>query len=163
MNWSDSPTDKLDLQTVLYKVLMDLIATAGRIKLVPEMAENFYGQVRTLIAFVRPMLDDSAVDELNRVILESKIRWEKREVSDDPNDPLAATAAIMAKGDHTFYCAVNLLGTTMLKLNEKGIVRLQKKGGITGFGVADPETNTIRVTLDELSIEPPGEEEDDSE
>lgn len=162
MSWSDSPTDKLDLQTVLYKVLMDLIATAGRIKLVPEMAENYYGQVRTLIAFVRPMLDDSAVEDLNRVIQESKRRWQKRELDGKAgNDPLAATAAIMAKGDHTFYCAVNLLGTTMLKLNEKGIIRLQKKGGITGFGVVDPETNTIRVSLDELSIEPP--DEDDTE
>lgn len=162
MSWdAQKSTDKLDLQTVLLKVLMSLIDTAGRIRLTPEMGENFYFQVRALIAFVRPLLDDTTVERLNGVLEDAREKWiERGKRQDEEQDLMTVAEAVQDKGTHTYYCAVHLLEIVMVRLQEKGVVRLQKKGGITGHGLVDPATGRVRVSLDDLSFEPPDDEEE---
>lgn len=162
MSWNDQqPSDKLDLQTVLLKVLMSLIDTAGRIRLTPEMGENFYFQVRTLIGDIRPLLDDKTVEKLNGILGESREKWIARaKEQEDEADLLAVAEAIQDKGTHTFFCAVHMLEVVMIRLQEKGVVRLQKKGGITGWGVQDPATGRITVSLPDIAFVPPDDEEE---
>ncbi len=148
MSFSDhQPTDKLDNQVVLFKSMMEMITSAGRMRFSPEMSENFYAQVRTLIAFQRPNLSDEGVAELNAVIEDAQEKWMKRGSTAEAQDPLAVSKALADKGDATFYCALHLLEVLMVLLNKKGILRLTKKSGITGFGHEDPETGKITVSL----------------
>lgn len=155
-------TDKVDLQTVLMKVLMTLIDTAGRIRLTPEMGENFYFQVRTLIGDVRPLLDDKTRDRLNEILDESRAKWIARmEEQEKDADLLSVAEAVQDKGTHTYFCAVHMLEVVMVRLQEKGILRLQKKGGITGWGLVDEKTGKISVSLADIAFTPPGDEEDE--
>jgi len=152
MSWDRPQTDKLDLQTVLYKVLMDLIDTAGRINMAPEMGENFYAQVRTLRGIVRPLLSDEALQDIRDVIKKAQDRWTDR--GEDKDDPLSYAAALQDKGRHTFFCAVRQLEVVMVRLNEKGIIRLQKKSGITGWGLLDEKTGKVRISLTDVAYLP---------
>lgn len=162
MSWDQPTTDKLDLQTVLLKVLMSLIDTAGRIRLTPEMGENFYFQVRALVAFVRPLLDDKTVAKLNDVLDEARAKWiERNKEQEEDADLLTIAEAVQDKSTHTFYCAVHLLEVIMIRLQQQGVVRLQKKGGITGWGLVDEKTGKITVSLADVAFVPPGEGDED--
>jgi hypothetical protein len=159
LSWDQQPTNKLDLETLLLKVLMSLIDTAGRIRLTPEMGDNFYFQVRTMIADVRQLLDDATVDKLNGVIEESREKWIARgEAAKEEADLLSVAEAVQDRGTHTFFCAIHLLEVTMVQLQQKGVIRLQKKGGITGWGLVDEKTGKVTVSLADVTFSPADDE-----
>ena len=170
MTADSTQTDRLDLQTVIFKCLMDINNTAAKVKLGQDMAFNYYAQIRNLISLVRPIFDQDAIDKLNAVIINSQKIWkgeledleeeggeeggvyyaaEGDEGGDEENSarPLNIAAALNDVNDHTFFCAVKLLAVTMDQLDEKGIIRTQKKGSLPGQGVIDATGQEAEVTL----------------
>jgi hypothetical protein len=155
LSWDPQQSNKLDLETLLLKVLMSLIETAGKIRLTPEMGDNFYFQVRTLIADVRQLLDDSTIERLNEVIGEAREKWIQRgKEAEEEADLLSVAEAVQDRGTHTFFCAIHLLEVTMVQLQQKGVIRLQKKGGITGWGLVDETTGKVTVSLADVTFSP---------
>ncbi len=172
MTADTSQSDKLDLQTVIFKCLMDLHNTSAKIKLGQDMAFNYYAQVRNLISIIRPILDAEAVEQLNEVISSFQEKWTtrygKKNTDGDDNDPddedeegdnekskdpLLRSSALNDGNDHTFFCAVQLLAVAMERLNAKGIIKIQKKGSIPGKPVVNHEEKTINVTLRGMGID----------
>lgn len=156
MTADSSQSDKLDLQTVIFKCLMDLHNTSAKIKLGQDMAYNYYAQVRNLISIIRPILDEDAVVRLNEVITTFQEKWTTRaeeEEEEEGKDPLLRSSALNDANDHTFFCAVQLLAVTMERLNAKGIIKIQKKGSIPGKPVVNHEEKTITVTLRGMGID----------
>ena len=167
MTADSNQTDRLDLQTVIFKCLMDINNTAAKVKLGQDMAFNYYAQIRNLISLVRPILDTEAVAKLNAVIINSQRAWmgeleieegkeqegyystpsEEGEGGEERPSPLNIASALNDVNDHTFFCAVKLLAVTMDQLDEKGIIRTQKKGSLPGQGAIDVTGMEAEVTL----------------
>lgn len=157
MTSDTSQSDKLDLQTVIFKCLMDLHNTSAKIKLGQDMAFNYYAQVRNLISIIRPILDVDAVAQLNEVITSFQKRWTTRAAGDfdgdGDKDPLLRSSALNDANDHTFFCAVQLLAVAMERLNAKGIIKIQKKGSMPGKVSVDHSEKTITVSLRGMGID----------
>lgn len=129
--------EKLDLQSVIFSILMRLNDTAATIWQFPDgyqtNASNYYYQVRSLIALVRPMLRQETIDAGNAVIDESIKKY------NDLRDPNKHDALTGDKSDDVtdlvMFCAAQLLQVTCNDLLRQGFIREQARGAIAGVGV----------------------------
>lgn len=140
--------DRLDLQTVYFKALLNILDST------PKSTDTFaafayYYRVGTFIRIAKIALSNEAVDALNGIIREFTGRWEetKREADDENEaDPLKGPTIPLDAAAITILCANRLLGETMQHLDASGIVRTRKKGAIAAFGEMD-DKGRIKVRL----------------
>lgn len=140
--------DRLDLQTVYFKALLNILDST------PKSTDTFaafayYYRVGTFIRIAKIALSNEAVDTLNRIIEAFTERWEetKQVAGDDTDaDPLKGPTIPLDAAAITILCANQLLGETMRHLDASGIVRTRKKGAIAAFGEMD-EKGRLRVRL----------------
>ena len=140
--------DRLDLQTVYFKALLNILDST------PKSTDTFaafayYYRVGTFIRIAKIALSNEAVDALNGIIREFTERWEEtKQEADDENeaDPLKGPTIPLDAAAITILCANRLLGETMQHLDASGIVRTRKKGAIAAFGEMD-DKGRIKVRL----------------
>lgn len=140
--------DRLDLQTVYFKALLNILDST------PKSTDTFaafayYYRVGTFIRIAKIALSNEAVDALNTIIGGFTERWEtaKQDAGgENKADPLKGPTIPLDAAAITILCANQLLGETMRHLDASGIVRTRKKGAIAAFGEMD-EKGRIKVRL----------------
>lgn len=131
--------DRLDLQTVYFKALLNILDST------PKSTDTFaafayYYRVGTFIRIAKIALSNEAVAALNTIIGEFTERWEnaKKEAGDENEaDPLKGPVIPLDAAAITILCANQLLGETMRHLDASGIVRTRKSGALAAFGEID--------------------------
>lgn len=140
-----SSGERLDLQTVYFKALLNILDST------PKSTDTFaafayYYRVGTFIRIAKIALSNEAVDILNGIISAFTERWEatKHEANEGsetgqfrgPIVPLDAAAI-------TILCANQLLGECMRHLDASGIVRTRKSGALASFGEIDEKGRLV--------------------
>jgi hypothetical protein len=156
MSWgSGAATDKVCLEDCVFRMIMDLSSTSGKIRSsinsdYQKNADNYYYQVMNLWAIVSDYMDDEAKNSRklikNEAVRKYKIlKSEKSYISKDRLDEVV---------NITYDAATQIFEVICTCLSRKGLLREQSAGAIAGRGetedIADDELNAEIV--DEIVV-----------
>jgi hypothetical protein len=139
-------TDKVCLEDCVFRMIMDLSSTSGRIRSsssadYQKNADNYYYQVMNLWAIVSDYMDEEAKKERERIKSDAIRKYKilktgKSYISKDRLDEVV---------NITYEASTQIFEVICTCLSRKGLLREQSAGAIAGRGetedIADEELN----------------------